>query len=211
LNAANEPKEHAETVRVSFSPIALAQAQVTANTELAQLAQLSIENAQDAKEANDYLRDRQRELDAVEKMLSETLAPIREGEKRIRGLFAPTLARCKEVVAIMRNMLANWEKTQREAQRKALAEAAAVAQTRDAAALTTALVKAEAAAPQKLEGTSFIRTWKVARIVEGLLLREYLCPDLKKIEAIGKAHKGDEPPIVPGVVWVEDFSPRVRR
>lgn len=210
--------EHAETVRVVFSPIKLAEAQVTANHQLAALRGQTIENDADAQEANAYLRERARELDAVEQMLADTLAPVRETEKRIKALFQPTIVKCKEVVSALRSMLASYEKLRREQQRKALAEAAAVAQQRDPQKLAAALDKAETLAPQKLEGTSFVRTWKVERIARDLLpfdpineARNFWTPDLKKIEAIGRGHKGDSPPVVPGVIWVEDFSPRVKR
>lgn len=210
--------EHAETVRVVFSPIKLADAHVTAKKQLRELQGQTIENDSDAQEANAYLRERARELDAVEAMLAETLAPVRETEKRIKALFQPTIAGCKEVVSALRGMLAAYEKHRREQQRKALAEAAAVAQQRDPKKLAAALDKAETLAPQKLEGTSFVRTWKVERIARDLLpfdpsneARNFWEPDMKKIEAIGRAHKGDNPPAVPGVIWVEDFSPRVKR
>lgn len=210
--------EHAETVRVVFSPIQLAQAQVLANTQLAGLKGQSIENDSDAQEANDYLRERVRELDAVEQMLADTLSPVRETEKRIRSLFNPTIYKCKEVVTTLRSMLASWEKHRREEQRKALAEAAKIAQERNPDKLAAALERAEDLAPKKLEGTYFVRVWKVESIIREQLAfdpkdeeKNFWTPDLKKLEAIGKAHKGDAPPIMPGVVWVEELSPRVKR
>ena len=207
------PAKVDESVKISFSPVALARAQSSAESELKMLAGATIDNDEDAREANEYLRERTRELDAVEEMLAGVLTPIKEAEKRVRALFSPALARCKEITQNVRIALGSYEKQKREQQRKAFAEAAKVAQLPSSSgeAVTAALVKAVDSAPQKLEGTSFVRTWKVERVVQDLLGPEWLCPDMKKIEAFGKAHKGESAPSIPGVIWVEDFSPRVRR
>ena len=182
-----------------------------ATTEHANLAGQSIDNDNEAAEANEYLRDWLSKLDGVSAKKKETLAPLKEAEKRINDLFKPLLDKGAQLTSGIRKMLTDYELAKRAAQRKALEEAAQAASSPEPEALLTALEKVEEAAPTQLDGTSFTRKWVIKRIAEDLLPDEYWTPDTKKIEAIGKAHKGDTPPTVPGVIWVEELSSRVRR
>lgn len=183
----------------------------SANEEHSNLTGQSIDNDQEAADANEYLRDWLQKLDGVSAKKKETLAPLKEAEKRINELFKPLLDKGAALTSAIRKMLTDYELAKRDAQRKALAAAAEAASAEEPTQLLEKLQEAEEAAPTQLEGTSFIRKWVVKRIAEDLLPDEYWTPDVKKIEAIGKAHKGDTPPVVPGVIWSEELSSRVRR
>lgn len=206
-------------VAVTFNPFALATAQSTADGELAALKGCTIDDDDDARQANEQLRQRVTELDAVEKMWKEVKDPIKEAEKRIDKLFDLPVKSARLCVHLLRTMLEGYELLKRNVQREALAEASRAALLPGPEALHTALVAAADAAPTQLEGTSFVRTWKVKRYVLGLLpfshtdqTKNFWVPDEKRVNAIGKAHKGDEPPPgPPGVVWEEDLSSRVRK
>lgn len=191
--------------------ITITQLHKLATTEHANLAGQSIDNDNEAAEANEYLRDWLSKLDGVSAKKKETLAPLKEAEKRINDLFKPLLDKGAALTSAIRKMLTDYELAKRDAQRKALEEAAQAASSPEPKALLEALEKVEEAAPTQLDGTSFTRKWVVKRIAEDLLPDEYWTPDVKKIEAIGKAHKGDTPPVVPGVIWAEELSSRVRR
>lgn len=218
MSKAPKPKREELPVKIVFNPFAITAALATAQNEQRALAGCTIEDDADARSANTELRLRATELAAVEAMWKATKEPIKEAEKRIDALFKPGIDAARLVVTTLRNLLEGYEKLKREAQRKAFAAAGAAATQASPAALNTALAAAADAAPTELDGTSFVRTWKIKRIVEGLLPfshsnseRHYWVPDLKKIAAVGRAHKGDEPPIIPGVVWEEDLSSRVQK
>jgi len=51
----------------------------------------------------------------------------------------------------------------------------------------------------------------VQHIVEGLLPDDYWIVDRKRIDKIGAAEHGDKPPSIPGVIWDEKLSSRIRR
>lgn len=183
-----------------------------ATKESALLVSASIDNDDDAADANASLKDWLSKLDKVSKMKKETLAPLKEAEKRINDLFKPLLDAGQTLTTGVRGMLERYELDKRAAQREAMAKAAEAAQSAEPEALLTALTEAEDAAPVKLEGTSFRRVWVIKRIIEGLLPDEYWAVDTKKIEGIGKAFaKSDTPPVIPGVVWEESLSSTMRR
>lgn len=182
-----------------------------ATVALAELPQLSIENDEDASNANDYLKIWLRQLDAVSAAKKHTLAPLKEAQKRIDELFKPLLDKGAELTGGVRRLLEGYELEKRRAQREAMNAAAEAAQSPEPEALLEALQRAEEAAPTQLEGASFIRTWVVKRIAEDLLPDDYWTPDRKKIEAVGKAHKGDTAPVIPGVIWQEELLSRIRR
>ncbi len=210
-------------VKAAFNPFALADAKKKATDEEKALADASIDDDDDAREANAELRLRATELAAVEQMWKETKAPIKEAEKKIDALFQPAVYAARSVVAKLRTMIEGYEKLKREAQRKALAEAAKAATAPGPEALHAALTKAADAAPTELDGTSFVRTWVVERYAADCATQDHhrtrttMIPDQfwiideKALARVGREHKGDDPPIVPGVVWAEDLSSRVRK
>ena len=140
-----------------------------------------------------------------------TLSPLKEAQKRIDALFKPLLDIGAAYTGRIRKLLETYELEKRQVAREAMTAAAEAAQTNEPEALLEALQAATDAAPTKLEGASFIRVWVVKRVIEELLPREFMTPDLKKIAAIGKAHKGDTPFAIPGVVWEEQLSSRIVR
>ena len=179
--------------------------------ETVSMAGASIDNDDEAADANAHLREWLTQLDKVSAVKKETLAPLKETEKRINALFKPLLDAGADLTGRLRNMLTVYELEKRKVQRVALEAAAEAASSPEPEALLEALQDVQDAAPTALEGTSFTRVWVVKRIVLDLLGPEWLMPDEKKIAAYGKAHKGDDPPGIPGVVWEEQLSSRVRR
>lgn len=175
------------------------------------IAGSSIDNDDEAEDANAHLREWLTQLDKVSAVKKETLAPLKETEKRINALFKPLLDAGANLTGRLRNMLTVYELEKRAVQRKVLETAAQAASSPEPEALLEALQEVQDAAPTALEGTSFTRVWVVKRIIRELLQPEWLMPDEKKIAAYGKAHKGDEPPVIPGIVWEESLSSRVRR
>lgn len=182
-----------------------------ATVEMLAIAGASIDNDDEAADANAHLREWLTQLDKVSDVKKSTLAPLKEAEKRINALFKPLLDAGADLTGRLRNMLTVYELEKRKIQREALEAAAQAASSPEPEALLEALQDVQDAAPTELEGTSFVRVWVVKRIVRELLQPEWLMPDEKKIAAYGKAHKSDDPPIIAGVVWEESLSSRVRR
>lgn len=182
-----------------------------ATVETIAIAGSSIDNDDEAADANAHLREWLTQLDKVADVKKSTLAPLKEAEKRINALFKPLLDAGADLTGRLRNMLTVYALDKRKVQREALEAAAQAASSPEPEQLLRALQDVQDAAPTELEGTSFVRVWVVKRIVRELLTAEWLCPDEKKIAAYGKAHKGDDPPIIAGVVWEESLSSRVRR
>lgn len=206
-------------VAVKFNPLAIKEAEDDAATELETLKGLTIDDDEDAAAANVELQDWTRKLKAVDAMLASVLEPLQETEERIRLLFGTARAYLGEGATTLRRLLEGYALAKRQAHRAALEAAAQAATLPTAAALTTALQAAEDAAPTKLEGTSFSATWRVLRIAEGLLpfnpesktgADHFWAVDMKKIEAVGRKHKGDKPPVIPGVIWQEIVRSTVR-
>jgi len=216
-----------QPIKVNFNATAIAKAQKTALADLKDLENASIDNDDDAREANDELRKQLAALDSVNALEQETTAPLAEGLKRVKALFKTAKDPINAVVSRLRALLEGYELEKRAAQRAAMAEAAHAAALPTPEKLTEALAKVEEAAPTTLEGTSFVRTWVVDRFALNCVLEElsgrksrvamtmipdkFWIVDEKALAALGRAHKGDEPPIVPGVVWKEELSSRVRR
>jgi phosphoglycolate phosphatase-like HAD superfamily hydrolase len=205
--------QKAEIIKTEFSVdmFTITQLSSQAQRESQALVGSSIETDDDAREASEHLREWLRKLDKVKAMKAETLAPLKEASKRIDALFKPLIDAGAALTDGVREMLETYELGKRAAQRKALAEAAAVACNPEPAPLLEALQRVEDAAPTELDGTAFVRTWEIKHICEDLLLDEYWIVDRARIEKTGKAAHGDKPPVIPGVIWVEKLSSRVRR
>lgn len=184
----------------------------------------SIDNDDEAADANAHLREWLTQLDKVSAVKKETLAPLKEAEKRINALFKPLLDAGTELTGRLRNMLTVYELEKRTAQRKALAVAAEAASSPEPEQLLLALQDVQDAAPTALEGTSFSSRWVVKRYAANcvasdgvhrhamsMIPDEFWMLDEKALARFGKAHKGDGPPTVAGVVWEEALSSTVRR
>jgi hypothetical protein len=191
-----------------------------AAVESKELESASIDNDEDAADANAHLKDWLAKLDKVSAMKKETLAPLKEAEKRINALFKPLLDAGSVLTGNVRKLLETYELEKRRVQRDAMAVAASAARAQDPGELLEALQEAADAEPVKLDGTTFKSVWRVKRIIEGLLPFDGHNPDPSKrgphywkpAYEVGDKWAGKgEPAAVPGIVWVEELSSTVRR
>lgn len=205
--------QHIPPVTITFDPLAVESATAAAIEELNALQDVAIESDEDEAEAAAVLRDIVREKDAIEALLARWLAPVKAQENQIKAAFKPALDAKVASERKLKDLIGAWQLAKKAERRKALAAATAAAQARNPEAIATALVAASAAAPRKLEGVGVRAVWKVKRIAEDLLTREWLCPDEKKIAAYARAFDPDKDPngTVPGVVFELDASVSAKR
>src|SRR3954466_6267461 len=137
-----------------------------AAVEAKELESASIDNDEDAADANAHLKDWLAKLDKVSAMKKETLAPLREAEKRITALLKPLLDAGATLTGNVRRLLETYELEKRRVQREAMAVAASAARAQDPGELLEALQEAADAEPVKLDGTTFRSVWRVKRIIE---------------------------------------------
>lgn len=198
-----KPATRAEqTVKVTFNPLALVKQEKFASYELAQLEGSTVENDEDAAQANTYLKDRVRELKALDELLAETVEPFKEGVKRVKALFSPARESLVALVETVKGMLKDYSRTQAVEQQRLLEEARETATQASPEALADTLNAVADAAPAKLEGTSFRQIWTWRVVNSGLIPPEWYCLDTKALDDKCRAHKAPEDlPVVPGVVF----------
>lgn len=129
----------------------------------------------------------------------------------IEAMFRPAIRAAETIEADFRGKLEAYQlaKVQREREARELATQAA--QSGDSATMLAALTESAALAQATPDGGAVRLQWAVERVVQDLLPDEWWTPDTAKIEAVAKAHRGDEPPVIPGVIFKQAASVAVRR
>lgn len=149
--------------------------------------------------------------DALEAMQSSATVPLNAVLKTIRGWFAPGRAALERAEKHIKAVMGNYQLAKARTERLAREAAAVAAATDEGEGLIASLTLATEAS-QKAPGRATARfIWVVERIAADLLPAEYFIPDEKRIAAEGRAHKGDEPPVIPGVVWTREAQIGARR
>lgn len=185
--------------------------QASAEADAPAYAALVVADEADYTFADSLLTDVVRRKDALDTMRKSATAPMREAIKTVDGWFKPVLTLLADAEAHVKRAMGAYrlERDAREAEARAIAADAAA--EGDAATLIEALTLAADAA-EKPEGratTTFV--WTVKRVIRELLPTEYLMPDERKIAAVARAHRGEEPPVIPGVVFEREARIGARR
>lgn len=151
--------------------------------------------------------------------IKDELVTLRQGAAQpwkkvattIEAMFRPGIQAAEQIEADFRLKLESYQVAKLTAEREAREAATAAAQADDSGALVAALQASTDLAARAPDGGRTSVRWTVKRIAQDLLPDEYWTPDVAKIEAIAKAHKGDDPPVVPGVIFEQAVSVAVRR
>jgi hypothetical protein len=98
---------------------------------------------------------------------------------------------------VVKRAMHDYQVREAEAQRKALEEAAKLAQQGQTGQEFTALVAQGSAIPVKAQGVSTRVMWRWRVVDAAAVPREYLCVDAAKVEALVKEHK--EGAKIPGI------------
>lgn len=155
-----------------------------------------IETPDEYASVDAWLSDVVRKKDAVVSMRQTATGPLKATIKVIDGWFLPVVRALERSETRLKGHMQEYQLAVREADRKARL---AVATAPEGDELMMALATASAAPPAGRATTSF--GWAVKRVLPDLLPDEYWIPDEKRLAEVARAHKGDEPPVIPGVVF----------
>ncbi len=175
-----------------------------------QLATIVVTDATTYTEVTALRTEVRAELDSTVKLRQAAAQPWKKVATTIEEMFRPTVKALECIESNIKGKLEAYVIAKAKAEAEANARALKAAQADDSTALTTALTESAALA-QRDEGGRVVLSWVVDRVAPDLLPDEWWTPDHAKIAAVAKAHKGDEPPVIPGVIFKRDASVAVRR
>lgn len=196
------------TLALPHTAADVATLQRAAETEVAEYVEFTIETPEEFAAVDAALTDVVHRLDAVAAMQKSALAPLGALESVIRGWFRPVIEALQKTQTRYKGTMGAYELERRKREREARDAAAQAAST--GGDIVGPLTTASALAERTGRATARV-VWKVERIVRDLLPAEYLTPDEKKIAAVARAHAGDDPPVIPGVVFRQDVQIGARR
>jgi hypothetical protein len=180
----------------------LAELQREAEENAPAYALVTIEDANDYTLADALLTDvAQRKADVLAMRKSAT-GPMYTAAKTVEAWFRPLLTALEASEAALKRVMGQYRIALEKREREARELAAKAAEASDAKALVTALTVASEAATKPAGRATARYVWAVESCNPPAMSREFLVPDVSRLEALARAHKGDEPPIVPGVVFV---------
>lgn len=174
--------------------------QVEAEADLATVRTFAISDAATFGAADETLTTIVTQKDAVKAMRTSATGPMYQAIKVVESWFRPVLSALEGAETHLKGAMGAYREAEDAARREASATAAVAATSGDSAALVEALTISGAAPAAARASTTY--AWRVLRIAEDMVPDEYWTIDLVKLGAIAKsAGGGDEPPIVPGVVF----------
>lgn len=197
------PPGPAEPIGVpNLNPEALKAGKLALEKDTRDAAALVITDAETYAAVGSILVQRLREYDVAKALLSSVADPMYASWKRVRDLLS--VKPHEDLIAALKKAIGAYDLKERaekdEAARAARALVSAPASPNVVAAITEALTLANAPeASAEGVGTRFV--WKVKRYNVDLMDLADLVPNETKINAIARAHRGDEPPFVRGVVF----------
>ena len=207
------------------------QANSTALEIASAVSVLAVTDAAGYEAAGAQLSTAKTSLKRVEELEKKVTTPLNQALKAARDLFAPAKTRIKEAIAQIERPMAAYKLAEAQAIREAEAEAEArrkdaIAQAHEAmaraenaadpvdamlaqedaeAALNTLRCpNTEPAVKARAAGTAARSYWRAEVFDATLLPREYMLPDLSKLNSIASSLKENAPEI-PGVRWMQEF------
>lgn len=152
--------------------------------------------------------------DALQAERDRIVMPIHAAYKNASETYAADLKESKALCDALKAAVGAYEVQSHLTKTAALETAQAAIVSGDGAALGPALATVNAA-PARAEGVGAKLVWQVKRYLETASIDpEYLIPNEKKIDALARAHKSqdpEDPPFVRGVVFELTASVTGRR
>lgn len=157
-----------------------------------QAAVIVINNREDYLAAGETLKVLKARWKAVEDKRTSLTKPLNDVLRNINGMFMPVLGEWDAIMARVKLAMQAFDKQEADRQREALEAAAQLAQQGQTGQEFVALVQQGSAVPQQVKGISkrIIKRWRI--VDASALPREYLTPDIAKLDAAAKA--GVAPP-----------------
>lgn len=203
--------EYNVTLSVPATAHEVAALQATAEADLVRWHEFSIDTPEEYSAVDAVLSEVVRRKDAALEMRKSATGPLYKATKTIEGWFAPVVAALTALESRLKDGMGSYRLEQERKAREARELAAQAADTGDAGALVEALTVATEAAQPPAGRASVGFSWVVERVNADMLPDEWWCPDTVKIEAVAKAHKGDDAPVIPGVVFKRTARVGARR
>jgi len=208
------------TMTLAFDKPAIEAQLATVQRETLELDTFEITTPEVAAIVLADLQDKLRVKDATTKIRDSFCQPIRKVANDLASqLFNPTIKAFEAYEEKAKLKLGAFELAQAETRKVLTAQAADAARANDVGTMTTALQAANQIALSKPAGASFTFTWRVKRLEPQLMLgysvgvEQYWSPDMSKIEAEAERQgtHGEEPPVIPGVIFEREADVAVRR
>lgn len=199
------------TIMVPATAHEIAALQADAERELAAWGTFSIDTPDEYAAVDAFLTRVVQRKDAAVEMRKSATGPLYKATKTIEGWFAPYLAALTAMETTLKRGMGDYRLAQAAREREARELAAAAADTGDAGALMSALTVATEAAVAPAGRASVGFTWTVKRVNANMLPDEWWTPDEARIAAYAKAWKGDDAPVIPGVVFERTVRVGARR
>lgn len=200
--------EKAITIAIPYSLLEVQALQLEAEAEAAAYIEFTIENAAEYAAVDAALSDVVRRKDQALAMRKSVLAPLEGVAKTIREWFAPWLRALETTETRYKGTMGAYELERRRLEREAFERAADAADRGEP--VVEALTQAAEFGTRVGRATSRV-VWRVERIIREMLPAEYLIPDEKAIAKVAREHTGDDPPVIPGVVFKQDVQIGARR
>lgn len=185
-------------------------------TSAAEVAALQLVAEADAKEvvsaiivdcpeaytaADEILTELAQRKDAAVAMRKSATVPMYQAIRVVEGWFRPLVAALDTAIAHTKGQIGAYRTERMRIESEARAAALTAAEADDGVTLIASLTLAAEAAEKPDGRASVSFRWSVKRILEDLLPDEWWTPDLTKIDVVARSTKGDEPPVIPGVVF----------
>lgn len=133
----------------------------------------------------------------VEDKRTSLVKPLNDVVKSINGMFKPVLDQWDRTMDVVKRAMHEYQVRDAEEKRKALEEAAKLAQQGETGQEFHALVAQGSSMPAKATGISTRVMWRWRVVDASAVPREYLCVDVTKVDEAVK--NGKESVKIPGI------------
>lgn len=208
--------EQAPAAQLNLNPEALKAGALALRETLAEAETLNVSSEQEKAIVGAILIDQLKTLDVMQEQRDGVTKPLHAGWKRACELFAEGLDLQTAICKALKTAIGNFELAQLNAREAATLEARAALVSGDVQKIEQALTVVNAPTV-KAQGVSTGFMWKVARLVEpypcqhcgsrrGMIPQSYWLESanekaLDELARHAPCGPGDEPPIVPGVIF----------
>lgn len=169
---------------------------------LEMVKQFQVSGQVDIDFANECLGDVKTKLKQLEAKRKEATDPLQKALTTIRGWFKPATDFYSECESLWKLKIRDGMLALQESQRAALAAASVAHKAAVPAQVAQAMVAANAVAVELPANVSIVERWSFRIVDETALPREYLAPDMRKIQGVVDALKGSAH--IPGVETYRD-------
>lgn len=210
------PSREVPAMLLDFDPVKLQADQITITAEAAEIVQdpTVVKTPQELAVVVDFLREKLNEKASIIEQRRKATGPLYAVIKTVEAWFRPWLEPYERIEPVLRKSIGDYEIAQVRARTQAMAEATRLvaSPTPPTGSDFTAALVAANAAPVRVAGASAQVYWVAEVIAPDLLQREFLCPDLAKIQAHADRFDSHQTPsAIPGVRFNLGASTRVRK